>query len=50
MNTTQNGGSMEKQHKTMRLPVELVRKIEKRAKSENRSFSNMVEQILKKGV
>lgn len=39
---------MEKQHKTMRLPKALIDKIKKQAEKENRSFNNMVEQLLEK--
>ena len=41
---------MEKQHKTMRLPKALIEKIQKKAKEENRSFNNMIEQLLEKAV
>ncbi|MGL5280348.1 MAG: Arc family DNA-binding protein [Plesiomonas shigelloides] len=37
---------MEKQHKTMRLPAELIEKIKKMASEQNRSFNNMVEVLL----
>jgi len=41
---------MEKEHKTMRLPVDLIKKIKAQAKKENRSFNNMIEQLLTKAV
>lgn len=34
--------------KTMRLSTEVINKVEKMAKEENRNFTNMVETILKK--
>jgi predicted HicB family RNase H-like nuclease len=39
-----------KKHKTMRLPQELIKEIEKMAKKQNRSFNNMVEVLLLNGV
>lgn len=39
-----------KQHKTMRLKRDLVKKIEEMAEKENRSFNNMVETLLTKAV
>lgn len=41
---------MEKQHKTMRLKSDLVKKIQKMAEKENRSFNNMIETLLEKAV
>ncbi len=41
---------MQKKHKTMRLPEPLIEKIKKKAEKENRSFNNMVEQLLEKAV
>lgn len=41
---------MQKQHKTMRLKKELIEKIKSMAKKENRSFNNMVEQLLEESL
>ncbi|MGL5648801.1 MAG: hypothetical protein ACRDDY_13220 [Clostridium sp.] len=37
---------MEKKHKTMRLPIDLIEKIEKMAEKEHRTFTNMIEFLL----
>ncbi len=37
---------METQHKTVRLPVNLIKKISEKAKKENRSFGNALITIL----
>lgn len=39
-----------KKSKTMRLNEKLIKRVEERAKKENRSFTNMVEVLLEKSV
>lgn len=41
---------MDKQHKSMRIPVELVKQVEQLAAKQGRSWSNMAQRMLEDGI